>query len=111
MPNFPNALQAWRSDLFNRALKDEIESMGTEALPLHKGTSQGGFVDDADVTATVFKSREDERFIFANVGIFFTEIIAGCSCGEEPESISAYCRLQIRIDKTSAEAEACLVPD
>ncbi len=39
------------------------------------------------------------------VGIFFTEMVAGCSCAEEPDAVNANCRLRMRIDKAPAEAE------
>lgn len=112
MPKFPNAVQTWRSDAFNRALKDEIEHLEAGTLPLYKETSRGGLVDDADITAMVLTSSDDGKSIVADVGVFFTEIVASCSCGDEPDEINAYCQLQIRIDKASTEAEIrVVVPD
>jgi hypothetical protein len=111
MPRFPEALAAWRSDAFGRALKEEVESLSPGTLPLHLGATQGGFVDDSDIAATVLTSRESEGSILADVGIFFTEIVGGCSCGDEPEAVNAYCRLRILIDKSSAEAHIGLVLD
>jgi hypothetical protein len=104
MPRFPEALAAWQSDVFGRVLKEEIESLSPGTLPLHLGTAQGGFVDDSDIAATVLTSAEEAGSICADVGIFFTEIVGGCSCGDEPEAVNAYCRLRIHIDKSSAEA-------
>ena len=46
-----------------------------------------------------------ERYIQAKVGVFFNEIIGGCSCGDDPLSENAYCELQVSIDKVTAEAE------
>jgi hypothetical protein len=111
MPRFPAALTAWGSDAFGRVLKEEVESLSPGTLPLHLGVLQGGFVDDSDIAATVLTSREDEGSILVDVGIFFTEIVGGCSCGDEPEAINSYCRLRIRIDKSSAEAHIGLVLD
>jgi hypothetical protein len=111
MPRFPKSLAAWQSNDFARALKDEIEAMEAGALPLDEGTAHGGFVDDADITAVPFTSTDDEDSVIADVGIFFSEIIAGCSCGDEPETVDVYCRLRIRIDKASAEAEVSVVLD
>jgi len=47
----------------------------------------------------------------AEVGIFFTEPVAGCSCGDGPDTVDIYCRLRIRIDKISAAAEIHVIPD
>ena len=104
-------MATWQSDEFARVLKDEIEAMGAGALPLDEGTAHGGFVDDADITAVPFTSTADDRSVVADVGIFFTEIVAGCSCGEDPETVNVYCRLRIRIEKASAEAEIGVVLD
>ena len=104
-------MQAWQSDAFARALKDEIERLDAGTLPLSKETSRGGLVDDANITAMVLTSADDEQSIVADVGVFFTEIVAGCSCGDEPDAINAYCQLRIRIDKASAEAEIRVVSD
>jgi len=111
VPRFPKSMAAWQSEDFTRVLKDEIEAMGAGALPLDEGTAHGGFVDDADITAVPFTSVDDEHSVVADVGIFFTEIVAGCSCGDEPETVNAYCRLRIRIDRASAEAEVSVVLD
>lgn len=110
-PMFQKSLRAWQTDAFDRALKGEIEDMSSETLPLNAGTSQGGFVDDSRITATVLTVTDDENSIVADVGVFFTEIVAGCSCGDEPDSINAYCRMRIRIDKATAEAEIAPVSD
>jgi hypothetical protein len=111
VPRLPAALTAWQSDDFARVLKDEIESLDSGTLPLSQGTSQGGMVDDSDVTATVLTSKENEESIIAVVGVFFTEIVAGCSCGDEPEEINAHCLLQVRIDKASARARIHVISD
>ena len=111
MPRFPNALRAWQCEDFSRILKQEIEDMDTGALPLSRASSRGGVVDASGITAMPLRSTDDERFIVANVGVFFTEILAACSCGEDPAETNAYCQLQIRIDKASAEADIRILPD
>ena len=111
LPGFPDALRAWRSEAFARVLKDEIEGMDVETLPLHEGCTQGGLVGDADITATVFKNVDEGPAIPVEVGIFFTELVAGCNCADEPDAVNTYCRLRIRIDKVSAEAAIHVVPD
>ena len=84
--------------------------MGPGALPLNKGTSGGGMVDDSHISAMPLSSADDERSITADVGVFFTEVLAACSCGEEPTETNAYCQLRIRIDKATGEAEIQVLP-
>jgi hypothetical protein len=39
-----------------------------------------------------------------HVGVFFREIVGGCSCGDEPFAADGYCEIELRIDKETAEA-------
>ncbi len=105
MPKLLNSLHAWKSDSFVQTLKSEIENLKTGILPLEKGISQGGLVDDSDIAVTVLGFADDEDAIQVDVGIFFTEVVGGCSCGDEPMANNVYCEMQIRIEKATAEAK------
>jgi hypothetical protein len=111
MPRLPISTNAWQSVAFTRILKGEIEALGTGSLPLDQGITQGGFVDDENVAALVLNATGDDQYIDSEVGVFFTEIIAGCNCGDEPDTINVYCRLKLRINRATAEAEIRLVPE
>lgn len=105
MPKLLNSLHAWGSDSFFQTLKNELEQLEPGVLPLNKAVLQGGYVDDSRITATVLHANEDEHAIQARVGIFFTEIVINCGCGDDPMETNAYCLLQISIDKTTGQAE------
>ncbi len=105
MPKFINALKNWNTEQFSQTLKHEIEALEPGSLPLYKGLTQGGQVDDDNITATVMSTIDDENVIQAKVGVFFTEIVGGCSCGDDPMSQNVYCEMQFRIDKTTADTE------
>ena len=104
MSKLPLSLRDWPSDAFARALKNEIESLAPGTLPLDKGATCGGHVDDSRITAIVLRSGDDGSAIQADVGIFFDEIVGGCSCGDDPETRNAYCEIRVRIDKATGEA-------
>jgi len=62
----------------------------------------------------IMNASEEADFIHAKVGIFYSGIIAGCSCADDPTPISElneYCEVQLAIDKNTAEATVTLVPD
>jgi len=103
-----NSLHAWRSEAFAKTLKAELEGLGRDKLPLDKAVSQGGLVDDSDVSVVVLKSREECRRICTHVGVFFSEIVGGCSCGDDLLVQNAYCELNIYIDTVTANAEFAL---
>lgn len=106
-----NSLDAWQSALFSQTLKNELEQLLPGSLPLYKAVRQGGYVDDNHVTTTILSFGEDAQTIQAKAGIFYTEIVVNCGCGDDPMETNAYCELQIWIDKTSGKAEFEVLPD
>jgi hypothetical protein len=100
-----------RSGLFARQLKHELEHLQAGTLPLEQATTQGGQVDDSNISANVIEVREDGGWIRARVGIFFNEVVGGCSCGDDPLSVNAYCQIQVSIDRASATAEFAVIPE
>jgi len=69
-----------------------------DQLPLQAAASQGGLIDPASTVLTLLGSRLDDQTIEATIGVLFTEIVGGCSCGEAPFSINGWCRLRLRIE-------------
>jgi hypothetical protein len=104
MPRFDSALGDWGSDAFAETLKHEIEGLEPGILPLLQGSSRGGVPDEREIKAMLLQASEGPDSIQARVGIFFNEILAGCSCGDEPMSLQSYCEMQVDIDKSTAEA-------
>ena len=99
------ATLACRAGAIEKALKRELEGLPSGTLPLHRCTTRGGYVDDSAISATVIKVEHGVDRVHCKIGIFFTEIIAGCGCGDDPFPENAYCELMVSIDKTTAEAE------
>jgi hypothetical protein len=90
---------------FGQALKSRLENLPAGSLPLEQGTSQGGYVDDSDISVVVISVSEKKGRIQGKIGVFFTEIVVGCGCGDDPFPINAYCELQISLDINTAEAK------
>lgn len=99
------ATLACRAGAIEKVLKRELEGLPSGTLPLHRCTSRGGYVDDSAISATVIKVEQGVDRVRCKVGIFFTEIITGCGCGDDPFPENAYCELMVSIDKSTAEAE------
>jgi hypothetical protein len=109
MPELLDALQESHPGTLAKALKHELENLPAGTLPLEKGTSRGGFVDDSDISVTVIRVIQDENSIQAKIGVFFTEIIVGCGCGDDPIPENTYCEMQISIDRKTATARFELI--
>ena len=105
MLKLPNILENCRAGAIEAVLKRELENLPTGTLPLHLCTSRGGYVDDSDISATVIDVKQAEHHLLCKVGIFFSEIVVGCGCGDDPFPENAYCELMVSIDKTTAGAE------
>jgi len=105
MPRFPDALQAWPSAAFSAVLKKEIESLPVGALPLEQGLSRGNYPAHEPVSASILRVAEDGGFIRVDLGLFFSEINAGCSCGFDPLIEAAYCEFRLTLSMETGEGE------
>lgn len=109
-----NTLQAWGKNDFKNVLKDEIQKLEPALLPLQKGLSHSSYVSDKPFSVTILNISESNEFISVKAGIFYTGIIAGCSCADDPtpqDEQNEYCEIQFSIDKTSAETKFDLLND
>jgi fumarate hydratase class II len=107
------ALSAWGTPKFEATLKQEIKQLGVEQLPLQQGMSSGSYAIAEPVTATILRVTELEQVIRVKAGIFFSSVIAGCSCADDPtpvDRITEYCEVQMDINRTDATATIALAP-
>jgi len=111
MIQLQDALRAWPTADFGPALKRELAALPSGVLPLQHGVSPGTHVDDSEVAATVIRATAEGGVIRARVGVFFTEVLAGCSCGDDPAPASAYCEIEVLIDQASGAARFVPVQD
>jgi hypothetical protein len=81
-----------------------------DALPLRAAAAEGGRIEPESVRLTLLSQQRDGAALEAVVGMLFTEIVGGCSCGDEPYASSGWCRLRLQVD---ADGTACwtLLPD
>jgi hypothetical protein len=112
MLRLDKALHAWGSPDFKTILKQEIESMDAEQLPLQRGLTTGNYVIDNQHTAMINSISEVENHIYVTAGIFYKSVIGGCSCADDPTPVNEnneYCVVRVDIDKTTAVANVSLV--
>lgn len=103
MAALPGVARASGVDALKSMLKRDIENLKSSELPLASGTRQGGHVDDRRLSATIFEVVETAQIVQARVGVFFDEVVGGCSCGDDPFTVNAYCELRVRLDKRSGQ--------
>ena len=98
---------------FTDVLKRELEQIDPEQFPLQQGLSAGSHVQSDGFNVMILGVSEENDFICARAGIFYTSIIAGCSCADDPTPISElseYCEVQFDIDRKTGETTVALAP-
>lgn len=115
MITLANALAAWNTPDFARVLKSEIERLPAAALPLQGGLSASSYVLEQNaITAMVLDASAEGASIRAKVGIFYSGILGGCACTDDPTPANdnnEYCVLQFEIDRATGTATATLLEE
>ena len=114
MIRLPQTLSAWPTLEFNTVLKNEIEHLEADLLPLQQGLSRASHVLTDKLSAMPIAVAEEANCLRVTVGIFYSGIMAGCSCSDDPtptDEIDEYCELRFDIDRQTAEAAVTLLSD
>ncbi len=109
-----HSLSAWGSAEFPLVLKRELEQLGTAALPLQQALALSSYVADEPYEAVILDVAETASSIHARVGIFYSGIIAGCSCADDPTPVETqreHCVLLVAIDRQSAATTITLAAE
>ena len=107
-----HSLRAWHTDVFNNILKKELCSINPALLPLQQGLTQSSYAIGENLSVTVLNVESDKDYIHAKAGLFYTGIISGCSCADDPtptDEVNEYCDVLLRINKKTAETTVTLI--
>ena len=107
-------LDAWGTPAFRDVLKATLEQLTVEQLPLQQGLSQSSYACDDNIKVVIISASEASGVIRATAEIFYTGIIPGCSCADDPAPIDEYtehCEVQIDINMQTAETVVSLLPE
>lgn len=114
MNRLPESVLAWKTAEFSAVLKREIELIDAAQLPLQQGLSISSYVTDRPFQAMIIHVSEEAGLIRVKAGIFYTGVIAGCSCADDPTPIdeqTEYCVLRFDIDCATAETTVTLLAE
>lgn len=112
MIKLSQTIQALNNSNFKTIAKQEIETINKQALPLQQGLSHSSYVSDEAFSVVILNHHETEQRLIIKTGIFYSGIIAGCSCADDPTPLdlqNEYCEIQFSIDKISTETEITLL--
>lgn len=108
----PLSLNAWGNSDFKKVIKDEIQNLEPNLLPLQQGLSLSSYVGKTPFSVVILNISEEADFIGIKAGVFYTGIIAGCSCSDDPTPVdeqNEYCELWFEIDLKTAETKVRLL--
>ncbi len=111
---FTKSLQFYNTADFKKVLKEDIHNCSPERLPLQQGLTHSSYVSKNPFSAIILNTTENTQSIQVKAGIFYTGIIAGCSCSDDPsptDEQNEYCELLFSINKETAETEVKLLTD
>lgn len=94
--------------------KNELQKIAPELLPLQQGLSLSSSVSSSPISIVILNINEENESVIIKSGIFYTGIIAGCSCSDDPSPLdeqNEYCEVVFSIDKKSAETNVHLLND
>lgn len=114
MIQLQQSLRAWGSDAFSDTFKAEVEALAPEQLPLQQGLALSSYVSSEPFRVMVISSREEEAALHIKAGVFYSGIIAGCSCADDPTPTDVqaeYCDLEFVIDKQDGGTQVRLLAD
>lgn len=105
-------LQAWDTEAFNDICLQEICSLDADTLLLQKGLVHSSYANSDNLSATLLSVRSDELNLFIKTGLFYTGIIAGCNCADDPTPVdenNEYCEVILCVDRKTACTTVSLV--
>lgn len=106
MIRLTRSTEAWGTDHFSDTLKVEIEQLDATQLPLQAGLTHSSYVSEDDFRVMILGDKETPSGIRVRAGIFYTGIIAGCNCADDPTPVDTqteYCEVQLDIDSKTGE--------
>lgn len=112
MVHLTESLNAWTSPQFKAVLKGELESLPVDQLPLQRGLKVSSHVLNEKPTVLILGIDDAGEMIRARIGVFYSGIIAGCSCADDPtpvEPVNEYCELSLELDKHTGYASMSLL--
>ncbi len=114
MIRFSHSLQAWGTPEFAQTVKTEIRQLEAHQLPLQQGLQHGSHVSEDGFEVMLLNSSENPDSIRIKAGIFYSSVIAGCNCADDPtpvDVLTEYCEVQVDIDKSGAEVTIRLLAE
>lgn len=114
MIKLPDVVAAWNSPDFAKVFIAVIQRLRTEDLPLQQALERSSYVSESSRTVILLDSSAEDECIRIKAGVFYTGIIAGSCCSDDPTPLceeTEYCEVLVEIDRQTAIASITLLPE
>lgn len=111
MMTLPLTLAAWQQPQFNDTFKQEVATL-KDQLPLQQALKLSSNVSAEPIQVMILTQQDTADELHIRAGVFFTGIIAGCSCADDPSPLDTqneYCEALFRINRQTAQTEVELL--
>ena len=88
-----------------------LSALSPERLPLNACCSRGGIPDSEDWSLSCLSTVRAGSTVTARLGLFFTEIVGGCNCHDDPSRFNDYQVVTAEIDCVSGSVRWTLNDD
>lgn len=112
MITLQQSVAAWGTEAFDETFKVEVERLRHDELPLQQGLSLSSYVSEEPFRVMVINSEADGERLRIKAGIFYSGIIAGCSCSDDPSPTDVqaeYCDLEFVVELQSGATHVTLL--
>jgi len=106
------SVKAWNTDSFNSVLIKELRSIDSNLLPLQEGLSNSNYAMGDNISAIILHSEENNGHLQIKAGLFYSGIIAGCNCADDPspvDEVNEYCEVLLSIEINTAQTNVSLI--
>lgn len=106
------SLQAWNTSNFDSIFKSEVSDLNKNLLPLQKSLLFSSYVSTDKVSPVIMSSSSNTTHLLIKTTIFYTGIIAGCSCADDPgpqDTQQESCDLLFHINLSDAQTHVELI--
>lgn len=114
MIKLSKSLAVWGNPTFEETLKQEIVQLDVKQIPLQQGLSNSNYTNGDNRKIILMSVTDESNCIRVKTGIFYTGIVAGCNCADDPspvDEINEYCEMEFDINKATAETNVRLLSD
>lgn len=92
--------------------KAEVSALSPDELPLQQGMAHGNVAQGDALSVMVISSRGDATRLRIHAGLFFTSVVAGCACTNDPTPMNdepEYVEVEFEIDRRDGAARVRLL--